>query len=192
MEPQEREQLISRCCDEDLSPTEQRELEALMASDPQAGKLLEQYRRLDAALGDMGKVAPNVNWAEFNQRVQKALDETDMQLRARRRMPTWRWLVPLSAAAAVMLVAIPFWFKTTKPEPAQIVTSTSPAVVVNVTVAKDPAEVAPSDSTDADDGGMVLCFTGKDKTQKNDSPNKPPPKGTKPSGFDDPVGMMFF
>ncbi len=110
--------LISRFDDPDLSTAERAQLDKLLRSDPQARDLLEQYRKLNHRLEKLPDALENLDLSGFTQNVNRAIDLT---LLRKTRSFFRHTLIPLSAAAALVIAALALFFteaqnQTSKPD----------------------------------------------------------------------------
>jgi len=109
MEPEELEMLISRCDDPDLSSQERAQLKAALENEPQAGELLAQYRRLNEALGQLPDHLESVDFERFADTVNEKIDSAE-RIQSRKKV-VWRVFGPLAAAAAIVVVGLPWFFR---------------------------------------------------------------------------------
>ena len=114
---EEQEILISRHDDPDLTGLERQELDALLEGEPEARAMVEQYRKLDDQLATLADLSSSVDFDRFRDGVNDKLD----QLRTRRPVQRllWRVLVPMSAAAVFLLVALP-WMQSLGPRVVEV------------------------------------------------------------------------
>ena len=126
---EEQEFLISRYDDPDLTGSDRQELDALLDGEPEARAIVEQYRKLDDQLATLADHSSSVNLDRFRDGVNDKLD----QLQARRpvRRLLWRVLVPLSAAAVFLLVALP-WIQSYGPRIVEVKTGGLVAIPTDV------------------------------------------------------------
>ncbi len=103
----EQEILISRYDDPDLTASERVELENLLER-PEGQEIRRQFERLDRELANLPPIAAQIDEAAFRHGVGQRLDEDAGIQGSRRRLQLWRYLLPLTAAAAIALVALPF------------------------------------------------------------------------------------
>ena len=103
----ENEMLISRFDDPDLSAAERTQLDNLLQSDPQARDLLEQYKKLNQRLENLPNALDNLDLSSFTQNVNRAID---LKLLRKSRSFLRHTLVPLSAAAALVIAALALFF----------------------------------------------------------------------------------
>jgi hypothetical protein len=106
MTHEEMEILISRWDDPDLAPSEREQLEQVLAEDSAGREVFQQYQRLDEQLGQMPDILESVDFDGFRQRVARAIATVERSGRGHRVF--WRRWAPLAAAAAIMMVAIPW------------------------------------------------------------------------------------
>jgi len=132
--------LISRHLDGDLTASEQAELDRIVLADPSAGRVLEEYRRLDAqAAAALNEAfgSPGAGWVPVGASAGRARG----------------WLGPVSAAAAALLLAAGVWMAVrywpgSAPEPPDRAGPVKPIVVAAGTAApagdaiKGPADAA--------------------------------------------------
>ena len=103
----EQEFLISRFDDPDLTADERHELDVLL-QDPAAQAVLEEYRQVDAVLAKWPTAGKNYDVTAFTRQVNERLDRIERRAGSGRRA-IWRYLAPVAAAAAVMIVVLPQW-----------------------------------------------------------------------------------
>ena len=102
----DREFLISRYLDGDLSEARRREIERALRDDPAWAGLLESYRRTDALIRSLGALRPEWDWERFVWEVRRRREDAD----ARRRRTTWyRVYVPLASAAVIALMCTAYF-----------------------------------------------------------------------------------
>ena len=100
------ETLISRWDDPDLTPAEREQLEKVLAQDSAGREVFQQYQRLDEQLGQMPDVLESVDFDGLRQKVARAIAKAERPGQGHRVF--WRRWAPLAAAAAIMMVAIPW------------------------------------------------------------------------------------
>ena len=110
----ENEMLISRFGDPDLSSAERTQLDKLLQSDPQARDLLEQYQKLNQRLENLPDPLENLDLNSFTQNVNRAIDLT---LLRKSRSFLRHTLLPLSAAAALVIAALALFYTTAQNQP---------------------------------------------------------------------------
>lgn len=108
MEPNsdDREFLISRYIDGDLSETERREFERALRDDAALVRLLEDYRRTDAMVKALRDTGPELDWERFACEVGRRRESE--AVRRGRFLVHW-WRAPLAAAAAIALVCTAYF-----------------------------------------------------------------------------------
>jgi len=97
---------ISQYLDGALPAPRREALEKRLAEDPQARRLLEQYRQLDAALAAAAPL-PAVHWDRFSQHVQQAIDDEEQAQRLR--ISSWMRTSTRLAIAAGLLLVVGIW-----------------------------------------------------------------------------------
>lgn len=162
----ELEILITQSLDGLASPQEQAKLDEALARDPEAVRLMEEYRSLDGLL----KTAPmpEINFEQLGARISAAVRDADAvaahvdasqddagqeDTPAIYRLPRWvAWAAPLAAAACVAIVAGVWWSSqhtaptggtspiATNAQPTDHAPVTPPALVGKVQIAVMPAE----------------------------------------------------
>lgn len=128
----DREFLISRYIDGDLSAAQRRELESALEDDPEFTRLLEDYHRTDVLVRSLRETGPELNWDRFVWEVRRRREAAE----ARRRRVLYRLFAPLAAAAAIVLVCTAY-FSTSRESPGP--GAPVPQVLVRLT---RPVEVA--------------------------------------------------
>lgn len=123
---QDMEILISRCDDPDLSAKQRRQLEQLLESDASAREYFQHLQSLDEHLASYGQQSADIDLAGFADAVNRKIDTAKS---AQRQNLLRRFWIPLAAAAAIMLVALP-WFNQISSPPAQTDSPKSSAVVL--------------------------------------------------------------
>jgi anti-sigma factor RsiW len=107
MADEEIEFAISQYADGTLPEDQRGEIEARLVNDIEARRLLEQYRRIDAALRHTSPAIPDLNWNTLAEHLSATIDreERDRLLIPLGDAPWHRRmrLVPLAAAAALVL-----------------------------------------------------------------------------------------
>ena len=101
-----RELRIGEYLDRSMNEAERRAFERQAEGDPELARLIEQYKVVDGLVGDWGQRAPEVDWDRFEAGVRhrrRALDVSPQRQRL-----VIRFLVPMSAAAAILL-ALALW-----------------------------------------------------------------------------------
>ena len=98
MNEQDLELLITRHLDGDLSAKEQGILQARLASDPEAQRLLDEHRKLDAILASEPNLAA-INWNRLADRISAKIEEAE---EAPAVIYSFKW-APLAIAASVLL-----------------------------------------------------------------------------------------
>ncbi|MBN2376306.1 MAG: hypothetical protein JXD22_07890 [Sedimentisphaerales bacterium] len=124
----ENEMLISCFDDSDLSTDERTQLDYLLHSDPQARDLLEQYKKLNQHLENLPNALDNLDLSSFTKNVNRAIDLT---LLRKSRSFLRHTLVPLSAAAALVIAALALFF-TEAQNPTSIPDSDQKITVVSI------------------------------------------------------------
>jgi anti-sigma factor RsiW len=155
----DREQLefrISQYADGTLPAAEVAALEATLASDAQARALLEDFRKVDAALKTTELPLPTVNWDRLAEHISSAVADED---RATTSVPIRAWWIRRVAMAAAVLIVVGsviFWPKraghevASNPPAVAIVQVSGPeapsaAPVAEITLAA-PAAIAPQEN----------------------------------------------
>jgi anti-sigma factor RsiW len=126
---EEQELLISRYDDPDLTDPERQELDALLDGEPEARAIVEQYRKLDDQLATLADLSSSVDFDRFRDGVNDKLDRLQARRPVRRLL--WRVLVPLSAAAVFLLVALP-WIQSFGPRVVEVKTGGIVAIPTDV------------------------------------------------------------
>jgi|WetSurMetagenome_2_1015567.scaffolds.fasta_scaffold333289_2 anti-sigma factor RsiW len=98
---EDREYLLSRYLDDDLTDAERAAAEALLRADPEAARVLEEYRRTDTLVRSLRERGPEVDWAQFGAEVR---ERREAQTVHRLWPVVYRWGMPLAAAAGLALV----------------------------------------------------------------------------------------
>ena len=107
MSSDEPEKLVSRYNDPDLSNRERIRLDQTLEDYPDLGDVFEQYKRLDQALAQLPDGLEKVDFERFSRRVSEAV--ADAQAPRSVTISLRRYLAPLVAAAAVIIVALPLF-----------------------------------------------------------------------------------
>lgn len=106
-DPTERmELLVSEYVDGLLSDSEREAFERRLEGEPELGRVLQQYRRIDALVGDWGRGEPELDWDRFEAQVRQRRRALDAPRRGRAVL--FKFLVPMSAAAGILL-AVSVW-----------------------------------------------------------------------------------
>ena len=175
----EMEILISRFDDPDLTKSERRQLDDLLQSNPEAQDYHRQLQSLDKRLNRLTAEIDRIDLRGFAREVNLRIDMVETPRRSRR--SAWRWLAPLTAAAAVVMIALP-WFNRptiTTPAPSSSVVvlahakpiDAQPVAQVMVSSAKPPTETSvvrvalaslqPALLPPGNDAqGEIICFAG--------------------------------
>ncbi len=177
MRKNDREFLISRYNDPDLSASERKALSVLLG-ETESRRMEEEYRRLDAMLARIPSVTEGVDYAAFSERVRAGIADRSWR-KADERATAFRWIAPLAAAAVFLMTAIPLWYLhrgSDRPGPS---IRPGTAVVVNpeIPVGRVVSQVAVMDQTvteptahsrvkagaagetaGPDEDGTVMCF----------------------------------
>jgi anti-sigma factor RsiW len=93
---------ISQYADGTLAPEDVPALKAILRSDPEAAKLLDEYRRLDDVLQARLPKMPAVKWTAMEDYLSSAI-ETEATERSPSIIMKLRWPVRMALAAAVLL-----------------------------------------------------------------------------------------
>ena len=168
MRSEEPEKLVSRYNDPDLTDRERIRLDQTLEDNPDLGDVFEQYKRLDRALAQLPDGLEKVDFERFSRRVSEAVADTQAPRAAT--ISLRRYLAPLVAAAAVIIVALPlFLLLDHQPTPpvgdfvavvklAQPQTLFSQAVVKNIGVIIPPESTGPEEFTSSEETiGGVVC-----------------------------------
>ena len=107
MKPEETEELISRYSDPDLSDSDKDRVNQALTADADLRQIHQQYKRLDQALEQLPDGLDGVNFSGFSRRVSAAIASAEAPRTWR--ISTWRYLAPLAAAAALIIVALPLY-----------------------------------------------------------------------------------
>ena len=107
MKPQETEELISRYNDPDLSDSEKDLMNQALAADADLRHIQRQYQRLDRVLEQLPDGLDDVDFSGFTQRVSAATASAEAP--GPKPISIWRYLAPLAAAAALIIVALPLY-----------------------------------------------------------------------------------
>ena len=111
----DREFLISRYLDDDLTAAERRELERSLDDDPALARLLETYHRTDALVRSLRDSGPELDWGRFTWEVRR---RREAKAARERRYQLYRLYAPLAAAAVVVLVCTAYFtFSPARPRP---------------------------------------------------------------------------
>jgi len=78
-----------------------------LAADADLRHIHQQYKRLDQELEQLPDGLDSVNFSGFTQRVSAAI--ASVEAPRTWRLSTWRYLAPLAAAAALIIVALPLY-----------------------------------------------------------------------------------
>ena len=115
MKPDKTEKLISRYNDPDLSDAQKDRMNQALAADADVRHIHRQYKRLDQALEQLPDGLEGVDFSEFTRRVRAAI--ASVEAPGTWRISPWRYLAPLAAAAALIIVAWPWYnFLSENPE----------------------------------------------------------------------------
>ncbi|MCP4713174.1 MAG: hypothetical protein GY869_31475 [Planctomycetes bacterium] len=107
MKPEKTEELISRYNDPDLSDPEKDRMNQALAADADLRHIHQQYNRLDQALEQLPDGLEGVDFSGFSRYVNAAIDSVEAN--QIRHVSIWRYLAPLAAAAALIIVALPLY-----------------------------------------------------------------------------------
>lgn len=107
-ERERQEFLISRYVDGGLSPEESAEAERLIAEDAELSALCASFRRVDSLVQAGSGDVPDVDWERFEMEAADRREQKAAPAAGR----TWRFVMPVAAAAAVMFAAL-LWFQGT-------------------------------------------------------------------------------
>lgn len=170
--------LISRFDDPDLTDSERQELDQQLQSNSEAQEYHRQLQSLDKHLDALAPNIDQIDFRGFAYAVNKQIDAIQTSRPPRR--IAWRWLAPLSAAAAIVMVALP-WFNKPTPTPTPptsiIVLAhakpiiSQPIVRVTISSAKPQTQVSIAKVALAshqtvtppeinDSLGEIICFAG--------------------------------
>jgi len=186
----EKENLISRYDDPELSPSERKQLTELMETEEEARELEAQYRRLDAELETLPDGLEGVDFTGFRRRIRESIDSAPVIRMSRRRL--WTHWAPIAAAASVAIAFLSIWqlftTKTTPLQPPaleegftnkvmvkQLEAQPSQGVVNRIQLsAASRTVVAASFAVDREtdtvyDEGGVICFVGSESDTKGAS-----------------------
>ena len=130
MTAEDKEILISRWDDPELTQTQKRALEKLLQEDEEGAMLWRQYQQLEVLLGRLPDELERVDFGVFRDRVSRA---TAAEPSGQVRRFNWRrWALPAAtaaaAAAALLIVAVPWVFLS--PEQPEVRTGEVPTAAV--------------------------------------------------------------
>ncbi len=135
---EQQEFLISRYDDPDLTDQQRRELDELLADHPDARDLLEQYKALDDRFDQWPNESQEWDLSDFAKQVNQKIDGGSEKSESK--IPFWKILVPIAAAAMIAIVIWPDQSQTTHQNNLPIVTSHSQNIgVVQPMNEKQPA-----------------------------------------------------
>ncbi|MFH0982306.1 MAG: hypothetical protein V2A79_12305 [Planctomycetota bacterium] len=135
----DREFLVSRYLDGDLTDAERREMENALHADPALARLLEAYRRTEALLRAQRDRGPELDWERFASEIRRrcAVEGTK---------PRWsvfyRLYAPLATAAVIALVCTVYFMARQKPEGPP---GPAPTVMVRLTRPAEPEKLTPGE-----------------------------------------------
>ena len=194
----EMEQLLLSFDDPDLTAAQRGQLDQLLQTNPEAREYHRQLQTLDQQMETLSGDLDKIDFRGFARAVNQRIDAAQARRQPRRIL--WRLLAPLSAAAAVMMVALP-WINppstTTLPPTQQSVaqvTLTGPPTIASVEVAQvsisyrqpaaqnvsivkvaPPSQQPPVNPNFGDRKGEIICFAGpllrRDPVKPNATPN---------------------
>jgi len=127
------EKLLLSFDDPDLTRSQREQLDDLVETSPEAKEYLRQLQSLNHQMEMLGVGLDSIDLSDFAQAVNQKIDATRSARSTRR--PLWHWLAPLSAAAAIIMVALP-WFN-----PPTTTTTVTPQAIAKV-VLTQPATIA--------------------------------------------------
>ena len=180
MSSEELEKLVSHYNDPDLTDRERIRLDQMLEDNPDLDDVLGQYKRLDRALAQLPDGLEKVDFERFSRRVSEAVAGAQAPRPAT--ISIRRYLAPLIAAAAIIIVALPlFLFLDHPPTPpvgdfvavvqlAQPQTLFDQAVVKNIGVIIPPEFAGPEEFTSSEDtiGGVVCSVAPASKPERTD------------------------
>jgi hypothetical protein len=184
----EMEQMLLSFDDPDLTQSQREQLGQLLETSPEAREYLRQLQSLDLRLENLTVDLDSMDLSGFAQAVNQKIDAAPIS----RRLP-WRWLAPLSAAAAIVMVVLP-WLNPPSPTPPQTVAKvvlTQPLTIASTPVAKVALSYVPptlakasivkvtlaSEQMAIDQNvrqGEVICFAGPVLHRQSIKPNRTP------------------
>jgi hypothetical protein len=98
--------LLARYRDPELTETQRNQIDQLVQTDPEAGKILAQYQRLDDLLARLPNLTECVDFDRFSSDVSRSVRNTAIESRRiflrLPSLPSWRITIPAAVAAAAM------------------------------------------------------------------------------------------
>ncbi|KPK77564.1 MAG: hypothetical protein AMJ79_02720 [Phycisphaerae bacterium SM23_30] len=167
MNSEELEKLISRYNDPDLTDEERTQLDQVLEDDPVLRGILEQYQRLDGALGQLPDGLEKVDFARFSRQVREAVAGVEASWLST--LSLRRFLMPIAAAAAIIIAALPIFLLPDRrpPQPVgefvAVVKLAQPQTMFAQTMIKNIGDIIPPEpalaegilSTEESDVGVV-------------------------------------